>query len=419
MRFVLAVACAFSAFAQSQPDQATFKGMKYRLIGPFRGGRVLAVARVPGDPLTYYFGGAAGGVFKTTDGGVNWKPITDSQPFASTGAIAVAPSDPNVIYVGSGEGCLRGNVSYGNGIYKSTDAGKTWKNIGLTDTRQIGRVIVHPRNPDIAFVAAVGHAFGPNDERGVFRTADGGATWKKILYKDAQTGAIDISFDPGNPNIVFAALYQVQRSPWGFNSGGPGSDLYRSTDGGSHWTQVQGNGFPTGNLGRIGIAVSDSSRVYALVDAEQAGLYRSDDGGDNWELVNTDERFHQRAWYFTHIFPDPKNPDTVYILNSGMFRSSDAGKTFTLLPAPHGDHHGLWIDPTNPARMINGDDGGATISVDGGKNWTQQMNQPTAQFYHVAADNRFPYYLFGAQQDNSSLATASWSDEGIIGPNRW
>ena len=419
MRFVLAAAFALTALAQSQPDPAGFKGMKYRLVGPFRGGRVLAVTGVPGDPLTYYFGGASGGVFKTTDGGVNWKPITDSQPFASTGAIAVAPSDPNVIYVGSGEGCLRGDVSYGNGVYKSTDAGKTWKNIGLPDTRQIGRLIVHPHNPDIAFVAAVGHAFGPNAERGVFRTTDGGATWSKVLFKDDHTGAIDISFDPGNPNILFAALYQVQRSPWGFNSGGPGSGLYRSTDGGSTWTQVQGNGFPTGNLGRIGIAVSDSSRVYALVEADRAGLYRSDDGGDKWELVNTDERFHQRAWYFTHVFPDPKNPDAVYILNTGMFRSSDAGKTFTLLPAPHGDHHGLWIDPINPARMINGDDGGATISVDGGKNWTQQMNQPTAQFYHVAVDNRFPYYLFGAQQDNSSLATASWSDEGIIGPNRW
>jgi photosystem II stability/assembly factor-like uncharacterized protein len=418
MKF-LVLAALIANLAAGQSDQATFQGMKYRLVGPFRGGRVLAVAGVAGDPLTYYFGAASGGVFKTTDGGVTWKPVSDGQPFASTGAIAVAPSDPNVIYVGSGEGCLRGNVSYGNGVYKSTDAGKTWKNVGLRDSRQIGRLIVHPRNPDVAFVAAIGHAFGPNSERGVFRTTDGGASWSKVLFKDDRTGAVDIAFDPTNPNVLFAALYQVQRMPYGFTSGGPGSGLYRSTDGGTSWTQVQGNGLPKGNLGRIGIAVADSSRIYALIEAEQAGLYRSDDGGGKWELVNTDERFHQRAWYFTHVFADPKNPDAVYILNTGMFRSPDGGKTFKLLPAPHGDHHGLWIDPTNPLRMINGDDGGATISVDGGKNWTQQMNQPTAQFYHVAADNRFPYYLFGAQQDNSSLATASWSDEGIIGPNKW
>jgi photosystem II stability/assembly factor-like uncharacterized protein len=405
----------------SQVDDALLKGMQYRLIGPFRGGRVLAVAGVAGDPQTYYFGAAAGGVWKSADGGAHWTPQFDKQAVSSIGSISVAPSDPNIVYVGTGEGCLRGDISYGDGVYRSNDGGKTWKNLGLRDSRHIPKVLVDPRNPETVLVAAMGHAFAPNTERGVFRSTDGGKTWVKVLYVDDHTGATDITFAPGNPNVVFAAMYQVERQPWVFNSGGAGSGLYRSTDGGATWKHLEGNGLPGGVLGRIGVSVSgaDATRVYALIEAEKGGLYRSDDGGDKWEPVNDDERYRQRAWYFSHVFADPRDADTVYVLNTGMFRSTDAGKTFTLLPAPHGDHHALWIDPSNPARMINGDDGGATVSIDGGKNWTPQMNQPTAQFYHVTTDNRFPYYVFGAQQDNSPVATASWSDSGLIGMRNW
>ncbi|HXJ14977.1 MAG TPA: hypothetical protein VNH19_22115 [Candidatus Limnocylindrales bacterium] len=407
------------------PDQFTEsleKGLKWRSIGPYRGGRVLAVTGVPGDANTFYFGGVAGGVWRTTNAGLSWTPLFDKQAAASIGAIAVADSNSNVIYVGTGESCLRGNISYGNGVYKSTDGGKTWANIGLADTQHIASVIIHPRNPDIVFVAALGHAYGPNDERGVFRTTNGGKTWEKVLFKDNRTGAIDISIDPHNPNVLFAALYQVQRTPWSLDSGGPGSGLYQSTDGGTTWKHLEGKGLPTSLLGRIGVSVSgaDSNRVYSLIEAKDgSGLYRSDDGGENWTKINDDQRLTQRAWYFTHIFADPKSVDTVYMLNTGMFRSQDAGKTLELLPAPHGDHHGLWIDPINPQRMINGNDGGATITVDAGKTWTTQENQPTAQFYHVAADNQFLYYVYGAQQDNSTVAIASRTDDGYIGRQHW
>jgi len=420
VRLLFALLCLSQA-GFSQVDEKLLTGMQYRLIGPFRGGRVLAVAGVAGDPQTYYFGGASGGVWKSVDGGAHWAPLFDKQAVSSIGSIAVASSDTNIVYVGTGEGCLRGNISYGDGVYRSNDGGKTWKNLGLRDSRHIPAVLVDPRNPEIVLVAAMGHAFAPSAERGVFRSTDGGKTWAKVLYVDDRTGATDIVFAPSNPNIVFAAMYQVQRQPWTFTSGGPGSGLYRSTDGGATWSRLEGNGLPQGILGRIGVSVSgaDPNRVYALIEAEKGGLYRSDDGGDKWERVNDDERYRQRAWYFSHIFADPKDADTVYVLNTGMFRSTDAGKTFTLLAAPHGDHHGLWIDPANPQRMINGDDGGATITIDGGKNWTPQMNQPTAQFYHVVTDNRFPYYVFGAQQDNTPLATASWSDTGLIGMRDW
>ena len=293
--------------------------MKWRQVGPFRGGRVLAVAGVPGDPNTYYFGAVAGGIFKSTNGGLSWTPTFDHQSISSIGAIAVADSDPNVLYAGSGEACLRGNISYGDGVYKSTDAGRTWKNVGLKDTRHIGAVIIDPRNPDIALVAALGHAWGPNAERGVFRTADGGKTWQKVLYKDENTGAIDVVFDPHNSNVVYASLWQVRRQPWYFNSGGPGGGLYKSVDGGLTWKQLQGGGLPEGNLGRIGIAVSgaDSNRVYALIEAKEGGLYRSNDAGNSWTRVNDDERYRQRAWYFSHVFADPKQVDTVYVLNTG------------------------------------------------------------------------------------------------------
>ena len=411
---------ATASVAQTVPE-TLFNGMKWRLVGPFRGGRSEAVTGIPGDPNTYFFGGAAGGVWKSTDGGGNWVPLFDKQPVASIGAIAVAESDPNIVYVGTGEGCIRGNLTSGDGVYKSTDGGRTWHNVGLRDSRQIGALIIHPRDPNIVLVAALGHVYGPNADRGVFRTVDGGKTWEKVLSKNDHTGAIDVVFDPKNSNILFASLWEVNRTPWSLTSGGEGSGLYKSTDSGTTWKRLDGNGLPKGILGRIGVSVSgaDDNRVYALIEAAEGGLFRSDDAGDTWTRVNEDERYRQRAWYFTHVFADPKVADTVYVLNTGAFRSTDGGKTFNLLPAPHGDHHALWIDPTNPARMINGNDGGATITTDGGKTWTNQYNQPTAQFYHVAADNDYPYRLYGAQQDNSSVAIASRADAGVIDRQDW
>ena len=412
--FVLVFAFVPVVPAQTlKPD--TLKGMKWRLVGPFRGGRALAVAGIPGDANTYYFGAVAGGVWKTTSGGLQWTPIFDKEPVSSIGSIAVAPSDPNVIYVGTGEACIRGNISFGDGVYKSVDAGKTWTHIGLDDTRHIGRVIVDPHNSDIVFVAALGHAYGSNEERGVFRSTDGGKHWDKVLYKDQKTGAIDITFDPGNSHILYAALWQAVRTPWSLDSGGPGSGLYKSSDGGATWKELKGHGLPEGVYGRIGVAAAPGGeRVYALIEAKEGGLFRSDDAGDSWKKITADHRFTQRAWYFTHIFADPKNADEVYILNTGMYRSTDAGATFSTINAPHGDRHGLWIDPLDTDRMIESDDGGATVTADGGKTWTTEDNQPTAQFYHIATDNRFLYRLYGAQQDNSTVSIASRSDRGAI-----
>src|SRR2546421_1289295 len=402
-------------------EEKLFRGVQWRQVGPFRGGRALAVEGIPNEPGVYYFGAVAGGIWKTTDGGANWAPLFDKESISSIGAIAVAPSDHNVVYVGTGEAAVRGNISYGGGVYKSVDAGKTWKNIGLKDSRHIGALIVDPKNADIVLVTALGHAFGPNQERGVFRTTDGGKTWAKVLSKDENTGGIDVVFDPHNSNIVFAALWQARRQPWNFSSGGPGSGLYRSDDGGVTWKRLEGNGLPEGILGRIGVSVSgaDSNRVYAMIEAEEGGLFRSQDGGTKWTRVNEDGRFRQRAWYFSKVYADPKSADTVYVLNTGLFRSVDGGKSFALLPARHGDHHGLWIDPDNPQRIANANDGGVAISMDGGKTWTTQNNQPTAQFYHVAVDNAFPYHIYGAQQDNSNVGIASRTDSGGIGMQHW
>ncbi len=399
------------------------KALQFRLIGPFRGGRVIAVSGVKHQPLTYYFGATGGGIFKTTDGGDHWQPITDGQvKTGSVGAIAVAESDPNVIYAGMGEGCIRGNASHGDGVYKSIDAGRTWKNVGLADTQQIGRIRIDSKNPNIVFIAALGHMSGPNEERGVFRSKDGGKTWQKVLFKSNKAGAIDLAFDPGNSNVLYAAFWQVIRKPWTFESGGPDSALYKSTDGGDTWTDITRNkGLPSGVIGRIGVTVSpvNGDRVWAIVEAEEGGVFRSDDAGKTWSKINDQRSLRQRAWYYSHIFADPKRLDTVYVLNTGIYRSEDGGKTFSAIHNEHGDNHDLWIAPEDPDRMIEGNDGGAEVSLNGGKSWSPEGNQPTAQFYRVALDNQFPYRVFGAQQDNSTVEIASRSNSGPITERDW
>jgi photosystem II stability/assembly factor-like uncharacterized protein len=401
-------------------EDPQFKGMKYRLIGPFRGGRSLTASGVAGDPTTYYFGSTGGGVWKSTDGAMTWAPVFEKQTVSSIGSLAIAPSDPNVVYVGTGEACIRGNISHGDGILKTVDGGKTWNNVGLRDSRAIGKVIVDPKNADVVYVAALGHPFGPNTERGIFRTIDGGKTWDKVLYKDENTGGIDIAFDPHNSHILFASLWEARRTPWGLSSGGPGSGLYRSNDSGSTWKPLEEHGLPKGPYGKIGIAVAaNSDRVYALIEASEGGLYRSDDSGDTWQLLNNDRAFWQRAWYYMHIIADPQSADVVYIANVDFYKSSDGGHTFNKVKVPGGDNHGMWIDSKDPNRMIVSNDGGVTVSLDGGKNWTRQDNQPTGQFYHVITDARTPYYLYGSQQDLGSVAIASRSDDLSIDRPDW
>ena len=397
--------------------------MQYRLVGPWRGGRAMAAVGTTGDPHTYYAGYTGGGVWKTTNGGASWTSLFDKETVSSIGAVAVAPSDPNVVYVGTGEACIRGNLSHGDGVYKSTDAGKTWTNVGLKDTRHIGALLVHPKDPDLVYVAALGHVYGANAERGVFRSRDGGKTWEKVLFRDERTGAIDLTMDPGNPNILFAALWEANRTPWSLQSGGPGSSLYRSADGGSSWKKVEGNGWPETVLGKIGVSVSgaDGNRVYVMLEAadEKGGLYRSDDGGESWKQVTDDHRLRHRPWYYTHVAADPREVDTLYVMCVGLYRSKDGGRTWTPIETPHGDYHHLWIDPRDSKRMALANDGGATISVDGGLTWSRQDNQPTAQFYHVSVDDQWPYMLYGSQQDNSSVGIRSRSDQGSIGRADW
>jgi photosystem II stability/assembly factor-like uncharacterized protein len=399
--------------ASKQFDPKLFQELRWRSIGPPRGGRVVAVTGVRGQPETYYFGSVGGGVWKTNDAGRTWKPIFDSQGIASIGAIAVAPSDSNVIYVGSGEADMRSSISYGNGMYKSADGGKTWTHEGLEDSRQIGRIIVDPRDANKVFVAALGHAYGPNEQRGVFRSKDGGRSWQKILFHDENTGAIDLAFEPGNPKTIYAALWQTRRPPWSVYapSNGPGSGLYRSTDGGDHWEAVSGQGLPTEGLGRIGIAFAPSSprRIYLIVDAKEGGLFRSDNGGQSWQRVSKDQRIWQRGWYFGEVSVDPKNPDTLYLPNTTTYQSNDGGKTFTAFKgAPGGDdYHELWIDADEPRRMVLGCDQGAIVTRNGGETWSSWFNQPTGQFYHVITDNQFPYWVYGAQQDSNAAATPS------------
>lgn len=396
-------------------------GMKFRCIGPLRGGRVVAVSGVRGQPMVFYFGGTGGGVFKTTDGGATWRPVSDKDfRTGSIGAIAVSESDPNVVYVGTGEPCIRGNLSSGDGVYKSTDAGKTWRNVGLADSKQISQIAIHPKNPDVAWVAAQGHAWGRSAERGIFKTTDGGKTWRKVLYVDETTGAADLALDPTNPRILYAAMWQAVRKPWTMESGGPSSGLWKSTDGGETWKKLAG-GLPEGVVGKIGVSVSASrpERVYALVEAEKGGLYRTEDGGEKWTRVSENRELIQRAWYYTHVFAHPTNPDVVYVLNVGSWRSGDGGKTFQRFRIRHGDHHDLWIDPDDPDRMVEGSDGGATVTFNGGTSWSTQDNQPTAQFYRLATDDRFPYWLYGAQQDNTDVAIPSAVPGRAIGPSDW
>jgi photosystem II stability/assembly factor-like uncharacterized protein len=406
-------------------DEKVFQELRWRSIGPHRGGRALAVTGVRGQPESFYFGSVDGGVWRTNDAGRTWNPIFDSQPIASIGAIAVAASNPEVIYVGSGEADMRSNIGYGDGMYKSMDGGKSWTHIGLIDSRQIARILVDPADPNKIFVAALGHAYGPNTERGVFRSKDGGATWQRMLFHDENTGAVDLAFEPGNTKTIYAALLQTRRPPWNVYppSKGPGSGLYRSSDGGDHWEPVTGRGLPAEEVGRMGIAFAPSNpkRIYLIVDAKAGGLYRSDDGGENWRLMSQDQRIWQRGWYFGEVSVDPKDADTLYLPNTTLYRSRDGGKTFAAFKgAPGGDdYHQLWIDPDEPQHMILGSDQGVIVTLNGGDTWSSWYNQPTGQIYQVSTDNRFPYWVYGAQQDSGSIATPSRGNYRALNFHDW
>jgi photosystem II stability/assembly factor-like uncharacterized protein len=401
-----------------------FNDMRWRLIGPFRAGRVVAVGGVPGDGTTFYFGSVDGGVWKTTNAGTTWTPIFDKQPIASIGALAVSPSNPEVIYVGTGETDIRSDLASGNGVYKSSDAGKTWKHLGLEDTRQIAKILIDPTNPDIVYVGALGHAYGPNEQRGVFKSVDGGATWTRSLYKSPDTGVADLAIATGKSNILFASLWNAHRPPWSTYAPipGPGSGIYRTSDSGATWQECIGHGLPEAPWGRSGVAVStDGRRVYALIEAKKSGLYVSEDGGDNWSLANADPRLTSRAWYFNRITIDPNDANVIYVPNVALLGSQDGGKTISVVRgAPGGDdYHELWVDPKNSSRLILGVDQGTTISLDRGKTWTTWYNQPTAQMYHVTTDDEFPYVVYGAQQDSGGAAVYSRTNHGQITPRDW
>jgi photosystem II stability/assembly factor-like uncharacterized protein len=408
--FLVSWIAACSIATAETYDSSVFGVLKWRGIGPNRGGRSITSAGSASRANEYYFGAVGGGLWKTTDGGATWKSVTDGQiQSSSVGAVAVSESNPDVVYIGMGETELRGNIMQGDGVYKTADGGKTWKNVGLADTQAIARVRVHPTNPDIVYVAAFGHPYGPNAERGVFRTKDGGKTWQKVLYRNDHAGAVDLCMDPHNPNVLYAAIWDAYRTPWSLSSGGPLSGLFKSTDGGDHWTEITRNpGLPTGIVGKIGISVSgaDPKRVYAIVEAEDGGVFVSDDAGATWKKASEDRRVRQRAFYYSRIYADPKDRETVYVLNTAFFKSTDGGKTYKTIRAPHGDHHDLWIAPNDPQRMINGNDGGANVSLNGGETWTQQTF-PTAQLYHIAVTKDIPYQVCGAQQDNSTICVPS------------
>ena len=404
-------------------DEAKYDALEYRLIGPFRGGRSAAVTGVPGKENLFYFGSAGGGVWKTNNGGRNWENISDGFFGGSIGAIAVSKSDQNVIYVGGGEKTVRGNVSSGYGVWKTVDAGKTWESMGLLKSRHVSRIAIDPNNHDIVYAAVLGNIYKPTEDRGVYKSIDGGKTWVKTLFSNKYSGVVDLLIDPTNSRILYASTWRIQRSPYSLSSGGDGSALWKSTDSGETWVEISKNkGFPEGTLGIIGVTVSpiDNQRVWAMVEnKDKGGLYRSDDGGKNWKLINSERKLRQRAWYYTRLYADTENVNQVYVLNVRYHKSTDGGKTFTSQNTPHGDHHDLWIAPENPKRMIIGDDGGAQITYDGGETWSTYHNQPTAQFYRVTTDNHFPYRIYVAQQDNSTIRIPHRTDGYSIDDTDW
>jgi photosystem II stability/assembly factor-like uncharacterized protein len=424
---IMAIVCFLflvpTAFAQRY-DISLYSGLRWRMIGPFRAGRVNAVSGVVGQPDTFYFGSVGGGVWKSNNAGRTWAPVFDSVTAASIGAIGVSASNPNIVYVGTGEPDMRDSIQFGDGMYKSIDAGKTWKHIGLDNTRQIGRIVVDPKNPNVVFVAALGHAYGPNPDRGVYRSRDGGATWQKVLFKNDDIGAIDLAFDPTNTQIVYATLWNVRRPPWFIYApaNGPGAGIFKSVDGGTTWKEIS-EGIPVEGRGHIGVAVAPTNRnrIYAAVDAKEGGIFRSDDAGTSWTRLSADKRLWDRGWYFEKVAVDPKNADIVYVSNTSVYRSTDAGKTWTAIKgAPGGDdYHQLWINPDDPKRMVLGSDQGGIVSVDGAITWSSWYNQPTAQIYHVAADYRIPYWVTGAQQDSGAVGTPSRSRHSEISNRDW
>ncbi|KQC30480.1 WD40/YVTN/BNR-like repeat-containing protein [Flagellimonas eckloniae] len=431
---LLLALCLFTPIAEAQrrnkssqtaPEypEELYSSLEYRLVGPFRGGRSAAVTGVPGEPNLFYFGATGGGVWKTLDGGRSWENISDGYFGGSIGAVEVAKSDPNIIYAGGGEKTLRGNVSSGYGIWKTEDAGKTWTSAGLKNSRHVPRIRIHPTDYNTVFAAVLGNIYKPTNERGVYKSIDGGKTWKQVLFVNDQSGAVDLTFDPNNPRILYASTWRAKRTPYSLSSGGDGSALWKSTDSGETWMEISKNeGFPKDTLGIIGVTVSpkNSDRVWAIIEnKEKGGLYRSDDGGKKWTRVNEERKLRQRAWYYTRVYADTEDEDVVYVLNVRYHKSTDGGKTFNTFNAPHGDHHDLWISPENSKRMIIGDDGGAQISYDGGETWSTYYNQPTAQFYRVTTDNAFPYRIYVAQQDNSTIRINHRSDGGFIGEDDW
>lgn len=420
---LLLLFCLPAQSATAAWDESKLEGLEWREVGPYRGGRSAAVTGIPQDRETFYFGSTGGGVWKTTNGGGKWDNISDGFFGGSIGAVAVSSWDPNVIYVGTGEKTVRGNVSVGNGVWKSTDAGRTWSHIGLKNSQRIPRIRIHPKDPDVVYVAAMGSLFGANEERGVFRSTDGGKNWKKILYVNDQVGVVDLVMDPTNPRILYASSWRVIRTPYSLESGGEGSQIWKTTDGGDNWQSISENeGMPKPPLGISGISVSESNpdNLYAIIEAEDGGVFRSSDAGETWKRINKERKLRQRAWYYTRIQADPVNENTVYVMNVRFHKSMDGGKTFEKVSTPHGDNHDLWIDPNDPKRMIEANDGGANVSYDGGANWSVQSNQPTAQMYRVSTDNAFPYRLLGGQQDNSAIRIRSRSAfNDAIGTRDW
>ena len=404
-------------------NEDQYDALEYRLVGPFRGGRSAAVTGVPNQPNLFYFGATGGGVWKTTNGGREWENISDGFFGGSIGSITVSKSDPNVIYVGGGEKTVRGNVSSGYGIWKTEDAGKTWISVGLKKSRHVPRIAIHPTNSNIVYAGVMGNLYKPTQERGLYKSTDGGKSWRKTLFANENAGVVDLQIDPTNPRILYASTWRINRTPYSLNSGGEGSGLWKSTDSGETWKEISKNkGFPKDTLGIIGVTVStvNNQRVWAIVEnKEKGGLYRSDDGGETWTQVNSERKLRQRAWYYTRVYADTKDIDVVYVLNVRYHKSTDGGKTFGTYNAPHGDHHDLWIAPENPNRMIMGDDGGAQVTYDGGETWSTYHNQPTSQFYRVTTDNHFPYRIYAAQQDNSTVRISHRSEGRSIGEDDW